>query len=386
MDKITNYMRRALDGARIFDPARLGPNQPERQVLDATTRYARSLLDEYCRVYHSNVTDFRFVYLDKQKVDAGATYDVGEKCALICVSTGLIFLLHDLFYRLLSHPRILVDIGDVWLESARHPYCSQGMLSIDYAKLLPNTGAVGQRLIDVLPRAANRKQYADGLFGYAFEFLIAHEFAHIAFGHCEYRYPSSRPCSLLMEMASQSSSTSSAMTDQAIEMAADAFAALTTFARGFQTPDDPRKIARGLLQRGTDLVTTRELFLFDWLFAIGMLFWMLSQDFDPTNVALGSHPPPPMRPILAASFIDTFSTFRPDGESKEHLERVWPRAEHEIFVALQEISAGNLIAKTNTFRKLMKDGTILNNHLNAITARWNEIKPDVLKLSHIPIN
>lgn len=97
----------------------------------------------------------------------------------IAFSHGLPLILARVIYRMLADRRLFPQVGDPKAESGSLPLFAQ--LEPDATKLsASNAGAV-------IPKNAQRRQYAIRLCDIVFDFLAAHEITHIAHGHVDYR-------------------------------------------------------------------------------------------------------------------------------------------------------------------------------------------------------
>lgn len=98
---------------------------------------------------------------------------------VVRINLGVIYILRDLFNRMLSHPQILRDIGNPSIETnvANYP---ANRKTIDLSTAM--------REVDVtqLPKDPTRRNLANWLFFVSVEFIFFHELFHIIHGHVDY--------------------------------------------------------------------------------------------------------------------------------------------------------------------------------------------------------
>jgi hypothetical protein len=140
---------------------------------------------------------------------------------MIGVSRGAIGTLAFIFDRMLADPRILPFIGDTSLEDPSTPHIPA--LGSDYTQSVKSVPEFSP------PRDPVRYNYAKKLGELAFDFLIAHEFAHIANGHLGHEF-ATRGIGFIDEMGASASASGgpnpaeAALISQTEEMDADATA------------------------------------------------------------------------------------------------------------------------------------------------------------------
>jgi hypothetical protein len=162
-----------------------------------------------------------------------------------------VWLIYDLLYRALSHPKILPTVGNAGLEDASRPFFKDDLYP-DYGVLLSQRSD-GARLADIAPLDPARRKHANNLAMIAMEFFILHELAHITYGHCEY---SNRPAMpFLMEFRRKKETRESHLVDQYFEIFADSIAAMSSWARRLQVTSASERLARSLLEQGQTFIS-----------------------------------------------------------------------------------------------------------------------------------
>ena len=134
------------------------------------------------RVIHNSGTQIPsvpiiFDLLWNQEVGAWA-YPKHQGSYSIGMSTGTVFVLRSLFYRLLSDPNVLPGVGR-GVPATIAPTAWPDALTD--ATNLPGGGMTA-----IAPADSERVKYADFLLDQAIEFILHHEVAHIVNGHVDY--------------------------------------------------------------------------------------------------------------------------------------------------------------------------------------------------------
>jgi len=102
-----------------------------------------------------------------------------KKRYFIAFNDGLPVILATVIYRMLADSRLFLQIGDPTVEAANLPVFTR--LSPNAALLTASTPGA------VIPKSPLRQIYAIHLCHLVFDFLTAHEIAHIANGHVDYK-------------------------------------------------------------------------------------------------------------------------------------------------------------------------------------------------------
>lgn len=207
---------------------------------------------------------------------------------------GGFLVMHDTFSTMLSHPKILDDIGDPSMEHFDGSLPPAFDLDVGHHPKLST--AIKRRFYRKCPRDPVRKAAALTMARLAFDFLFYHEIAHIIAGHLEFT-DSSSPKAQLRERRT----LHMADDDPSPMMGADIL------------EYDADRIAAGyvwwLVSLGLDLSDTSEGGIrqqFDMFraltFALGVLFRLFAQDTPGIHEHKAiSHPHPDVRHILTAA-------------------------------------------------------------------------------------
>jgi hypothetical protein len=167
----------------LFETGNLTPGN--KLIYDHYKSRASTYIDTFCK--HESLIRPRptiyFDYINNSSLNAIAA-KTQSGIYLIGINAGTIFIIHDLFFRMLSNTSILPHIGNASLEtkslpSIRNYYSDANMLMLfgdvnyeNYQASIPNDNV--------------RKAYATNLVEIAIDFIVAHELTHIADGHLDF--------------------------------------------------------------------------------------------------------------------------------------------------------------------------------------------------------
>jgi hypothetical protein len=250
----------------------------ETQILEAHRKRATRQIEWHASHGGCTMPPIHFEYANHPFVNASAFFMPYNRQGYIAVNTGLVLLVYDLFYRMLSHPEILPESGDATAESVRDPFHTEGIFD-DYNKLRASRPKM-ERLADTLPRNSQRRKLADSLATLAIDFIIFHEIAHIRFGHCEFVDSSTRTF-MIEELAATNNTTAiDPMTVQFFEWHADGFASNATYTTYVADSSQEIQGARRRIQTRGFSLPGYEFLISDWAFAIGSLFWLFGLNFE----------------------------------------------------------------------------------------------------------
>jgi hypothetical protein len=287
----------------------------------------------------------------------------------------------------LAHPDVLPEIGNVGLEKKSEPYCREGLFQ-DYEKLIGSRAGSPVGISDVLPIDPLRRKYAERLAEHAWDFLVFHELAHITFGHCEYAdvHLGISQMSELGAYGKQASPPTKRMKNQAIESAADGHAAITTWLRRLQTISESDLSARARLDRSPGLIIPLELYMFDWAFAVYIMFWIFGEHdiSGPQAMEYNKYPTHRLRMIRAFTGIQNLVNIEAPPDALAQMQRATQKAINSAGMALMAITDGQLAASLDEAAVLWETG-VFDQHWAKIAAVWHSIKDDVAKYAHAPM-
>jgi hypothetical protein len=358
-----------------FNEARADRTIFEFQLLDSVARMAHKTIAEYRKARGPQMPPFYFNYIDQRKLNAFAFFvDQPAPFGFIAASTGTIWLIYDLFYRALSHPKILPTIGNATAERTNRPF--SWILSCDYDALLKKRRNGNGHISHVFPKDPERKKYAEKLAMIALKFLVLHEAAHITNGHCGYGNSNGIP--LLMEFLGNVTTINNFIW-QYIEIVADSHAAVISWSRQPEITDDELN-ERGRMERGNQIVDPSELLMFDWIFAVGFMFLLLD---DPKSKLLEEydHPPPMERLVLVyVAVIRLLQTQAPQAVKDQ-----WMRAHTKAIEAMNQ--SIKIIGRRKVQKKFQeyierKENGAWKKHHDKVMEEGNAVQADIEKFAH----
>jgi hypothetical protein len=229
-----------------------------------------------------------FDLIDNWQFNAFAFKHDGRHFIGLC--RGALASLAVLFDRMLADPEVLPFIGDPREESRDLPLLPD--IGLDFEKSVAN--------VPVFPRPQNaaREVTARRLWELALDFLIAHEFAHIANGHVDYLH-SYQGISAIDEVGKSAwapLTPETKLTSQTMEMDADALAVHISLANewGRVTGRYPRPGPEW-----DDIYSRPGMVSLQWSWAVSTLFRLMGEALlTSTDPMQGSHPPSRLRSVI----------------------------------------------------------------------------------------
>lgn len=323
--------------------------------------------------------------MDGPRLCARAAFRDATLSGYIAFSTDAILVIHDLFYRSLSHPEVLPEIGDPSLERRDDVFHSQG-ISDSYDEILAARRPGGGRLEQVQPKCPVRRSYALRLATIALDFLVLHELCHVRHGHCQLANDLGWPFipELWLDARQADFKPSDYLTAQAMEMDADAFPSIRSFVDHCGKPEERNWKATEALsfrKKADCVIDPLIVATFDWSFAITCLFWCFRIEFDPATANEWTHYPAPLRARNAAATIATLLLERfNDPEAAKRFSKAYSDAAGAVVKAHRHLGRRFLPAEL----PLLADPyTPLKSHFNVVKAEWTRIRPRLLNYSYV---
>jgi hypothetical protein len=234
--------------------------------------------------------DIAISFFESDDFNAYATIEGGVD--VIRISLGLIFILRNLFDRMLSHPDVLPQVGNPKLENDRSKYPA------DQTSIRLENAINAYRPFK--PKDSTRADCANYLFLCAFEFIFHHEFFHIFFGHVDY-LKLKTGLNVLNEMKPRGPGLTN-LDRHTLEKDADRNAAWNVLARTIGDYRGQDGIASHLADSDDQKETTRRTRIFGAILAMYSLFRVFSDNSlaaTEDDILKSTHPPPLMRQIMA---------------------------------------------------------------------------------------
>jgi hypothetical protein len=177
------------------------------------------------------IEDVRAIFEERSPSPADAKLEIGllkrgtinaaaaiiDGVDVIGINLGTIYIIRELFDKLLSHPAVLPNIGDASLEKERwlcDPSRAVTDWEIDMAKGRP-----------FCPNDPQRAHHASRLFLFAIDFIFHHELGHLFNGHVNWLL-STTGFRALPEVGASAIAGLTSIDRQTLEMDADSFGGL----------------------------------------------------------------------------------------------------------------------------------------------------------------
>ncbi|MFH2066494.1 MAG: hypothetical protein ABIK15_14945 [Pseudomonadota bacterium] len=315
----------------------------------------------------------QFDWICNPKINAVAFI---KKYHFIGVTEGALLILIDIFSRMFAHPEILPQIGNSKVESLP-PLLNK--IPSDVRELNEN-GAYKL----YLPIDPVRRSYSKILINIAFNFLIAHEMAHLRNGHVDL-IRSLSSYSIIEEISGKTPNNISSLTYQTLEMDADcsAVSISLSYAVSFQK----EKKLNSLIPNVKDVLGialncafgSPHNLLYTFGFALNVLFRLFGEDYwDMDKISEYSHTPAPCRRVGVSATITEILKKKTLGLTPEQWEDisqyVFIDAEKSIDLITQNEQVGGGIFNTIHPKA--------NEQSERILTHWKETVRDLL----IPFN
>jgi hypothetical protein len=207
----------------------------------------------------------------------------------IGIYTGTAVVLRLLFHRMLADSRILCHIANPRDEEELDPI-GNVTPDADWFMKLPKGAS---------PKNSYRFGYSQDLENIAMGFLTAHEVAHVSRGHVDL-WKAVSGFSYMPELGSPPDGAVKAKMRQAIEMHADAVAALS----GAATVQHRMTMAIPMPYPPFSPCTELASDVFDWSFAVGALFRLFGIDsLAKTDLTTSNYPPVTIRRLMVTETL-----------------------------------------------------------------------------------
>ncbi len=344
---------------------------PERFLFNHTRKQIEKRIPQILR--RTDSIKYRpgihFDFVDCSQLNAVAF--AHDSFGYVGIFRGTIYLLHDVFCRVFSHPAMFLRAGNISVEMIRPIHFEKLCDDYEYVKSQrpPDVDPVGH----VLPIDADRCNYAAFTALIAIDFLSEHELGHLCFGHPEYL--NRLGIEIISELRlKKGSGHPGNLTAQALAYQADHFALSTSLGAAMRSefPSIPNpQTTQGKMCR-----------LLLWQFAIMTTFWMFGLEFDENDMDAEEHPFPVVR--IAAIQAATHSLLRQKfPELSDYFNQV---AGDVVFGTARTMKAiSGEIEDSNYLRAVKAANGPIIHHVNRIWKHLKDIAGDIEKTSFIEI-
>lgn len=285
-------------------------------IISETLNYARIKI-ELLRKIEKGVPPIYVDFINDFSLNANAGRK--ETQYFIGINIGALLHTYSIFTRMLSCNTILKDVGDITSENTPQKVFDIQLKNADQGLSLFSR--------ELIPRDPIRKSTVHQLMNYVIDFLVYHEYAHIAYGHVDYKIANSTCAQSITPFLQQS-----------IEVWADGFAALASMEFSFEVDEKTEDISRLIKRESFNQNPQLRL----WLFAIYTYFRLFGHMNQRYSIPSNSYPPPSCRANLVldtmhAYINNDFDSTNPDGLTKWTIDAMM-----EVEKAFDEISEQGL--------------------------------------------
>jgi len=281
----------------------------------------------------------------------GASAAKLEEEYYIGINLATRFLMEDLFYRMLSSNNILKQFGNPTLEADTQKvnYATNTELNELIKEKLPNE--------KIYPNDPSRAVLAEFLVAISIKYLSVHEYAHVIFGHVDYK----------MGLISEGKEINP-LDNQTLEYDADAYAVKIALQEIFFLVENKGQVRDEIISFYEDIETA----IFIWTFAIYSLYRLYQKHaIDENTIHLKSHPPVGVRQRIVFGMIRVLL----DNDKYRYLipklDYILSDVITQVEKAFEEISHQGLCKGNIRFAFTPKADA----HLKAIHNNWAEVRP-----------
>jgi hypothetical protein len=341
----------------------------ESDLFSHVLKNSRDLIEKMRRK-NPELPDVYIDIIDNTTLNACATKS-GQKY-FIGIHAGTIFLIHDIFFRMMSSRNIFTDIGDITKEGETKKIFNAQLTDLGQLAVVK-----GQQEI-LAPVSYVRGLLAQIFIDIAIEFLIAHEYAHIIFGHVDYCH------SLLgtfeIEEATQKAASGNSidpLISQTLEMDADSFATnrgMEILNLLFNNPDFVVPDAQQFYKDWPSMIKM-------WVFSIYTFFRIFAHSNNSTFIKTDLHPPPSIRATLIMANIYSIFQIKYDTSILGEISKICIDAAFVVEKAFEEISEQGLDLASFNFST--KDEAFI--HGQFLMKNWNTVRPLLVPFTHSPL-
>lgn len=295
-------------------------------------------------------------FFNNDSFRAFTTYKKG--CYIIAISDAVLKISLYIFYKLLSNPKVLVNVGDVSKEIDINRIT-------DYYFSLSDIVELGHKGIMeyTIPKDSIRKEYAENLARIAIDYIFFHELSHIQYGHVDYITSLSKTKNNL-QFDSDNCRSKLLFDKQTLEYDADAAALgrcldrmLTYFEKSELLPKPLKHCYKSKYKSSADIY-----------FAIGTIFRLKGVgDYTDTTLGKYTHPNNVIRCLLIGKTFEAILKYW-----KQNLD--WKKLNDHLVKAHLEKDLAYSIVTGNQIQSDLYDIKHFGKHpmTSAILKNWKE--------------
>ncbi len=346
----------------LFDFKAVGGNALLRKILDSFNNQIKRNNSENSKLVIPHIDIINNNELNACAAKSNSKYFIG-------FYLGAVYVLKDIFYRMLSNKSILPNIGVIDNETNPIIFNAQ-ITSLNQLFLAKDPDE------QIIPKDPVRMVYADVLHSHALNFLLDHEYAHISHGHVDY-ITAQFNANTLWEISQESSMET--LFSQTLEMDADCSAVNSGIATILEAYQKSSFLPVHLRQYYSNFDES----LVSWCIAIYTFFRIFSfADDHKKDIKTQTHPNSGLRQSIVMATIATILNEKFNSRILDNFVKNIGRITDTVEEAFSAISHQdyNPIAFYNAFRPEAQE------HVHYLMKNWNNVRPllEPLAMKNLP--
>lgn len=316
---------------------------------------------------HIPFTDIYFI--NNPNFNALAT--INKHIDFIGINLGTIFIIEDLFFRMMSHPQILPSVGDVSKENAKKIFNAKIVNAEQLLIAKPYQEAIQ-------PNDQTRYFFAISLAKNAFLYIILHELGHLYSGHLHYVKNYSNNL-MVVESNDIDYKKLSELDYQTLELDADSYSLNNCIKYLLALGNNQNIIKNNFVS----FFKTPYDITFNMCFSVQSIFTLYDiNDYNPESFGQLKHPPIGIRQKHMALFLCQILEMI---FGKQDIEKFWDAValgsgdsmQAFDFISESPVNHANFV---NSFKE-----EIDKQHLDKILYNWQYVRPTLAKYSRIKL-
>ncbi len=292
-----------------------------------------------------------------------------ENTYFIAIHAGTIILIYTLFLRMMSSKNIFAQVGDISKEPGINKIYSAELTNLEQLIFVTDPNE------SIGPVSQDRRVFAQILSDIVIEFLVSHEYAHIIYGHVDYKHSILGTFEINEgEIAMRTGQSPDPLISQTLEMDADSGATnwgLASLNRKLTQPELLNPQIRQFYRNWPDMLKM-------WVFAVYTFFRIIGHQNDVRTMQTYLHPPPSVRAHLILGNICTIFERKYDTSILNQIPNICVGAARHVENMFAEISEQGLDLAPLTF-STRKDAF---DHGRSLMRNWNIVRPQLAPFAH----
>lgn len=353
------FLSRSNRGTRLNPSDIVEPAFPNDFLLRA-----RNQIEHYSKTYNDN-SKYHIDLTISGKMEAFSFLD--KNIGFIAVSFDTILIFRVLFLRILSDPESFPGVGNANLEEP---------LKSPYLTGLPKS-TKELNVASRSPKCGMREGFSRILTITSFHFLIAHEIAHLSNGHLAWMN-SILQDSFISEVTGNNCSPLSAITQQTLEMDADASAVKQLFTAIYTIHMNHAEVTKGMNEESLHVHNAAygkpENIIYLLIYVSTIFFRIFDEaHWNKHSLSVSSHPPSPFRNIWVASTLQELIKGNIGADLANKVTEIGAEAYKDAALALGRLT--NDKPNIDGLRGAISDE--YSYYLSSLLKHWGKIRPNL---------